>query len=471
VLINGVGEIGSRLPFILTEIYIAKQLGVASYSIWALIQLVVNYNNFAHFGLLSGLAKLEPMSHHLNDPGYLARLRSSAFYPVLIIDLLLVLLVSIAWLLGGEDWLSPIAEYGFTYEVIISLGVLLFIQQTFLYAQVCLQNQIRFGILSAVKLIYSALFMVSVVFVLEDVKISYLVACWSVSFLGASVLMFFALKGLPALCIDKKLLKELFVFGFPVFCVGIIKLFLLSLDRLFIIPSYTAEDFSLYNISMQAMLVMSVLIGLMTRVFSPYFLRMKGDKTGAAKSFYEFLKLSATYGGAIVAFLCCGVFYVIVGFYIPEFKGGVLAGCILIFSGVYQGAAQLTITSAISNHLESVLVKKYIFAGLGYAALLYVVTSAGFRIEIVAICNLMFWIILDCYLCYSLNGDRVRLIFGPVVFGLVLLIACFSSVAFSEDWWVLLLVQLSGLLIFVAGLVVIFRRRSEIFKNLAKVDV
>lgn len=395
---NSIGEIGSRIPFLVTEIVIAKQLGVTLYGYWAIIQLAVNYNNFGHFGIYSGLVKLEPINIGRNKLELVKKLRESSFYSVLVLNVIVILSIIALVFLTKNTLVYGESSDVINFPLMLSMCALLISQQLFLYAQTRLQNVIQFSLLSKGKIIYSIVFMVLVLLMFENVSVVYLVNFWAVAFFSASIYLYCKGALLPKLNIDMALTKTLLITGFPVFILGLTKLYALSIDKFVVLNIQGIEYLSVYNISMQAMLIMGLVIGMLSRVFSPMFLRLVGMQNRSADDFYSFAKTISLEGGAVLAFVLCGVFSVCINLLLGEYQLGIVPGLILIFSGVYQGSVQFAITRAISQDMEFKVVKYFLFCSFIYTIFLYMAASYNENLIVVALINFLFWSVFDNFI-------------------------------------------------------------------------
>ncbi|NUW68973.1 oligosaccharide flippase family protein [Vibrio coralliilyticus] len=426
VVYNGIGEIGSRLPYIVTEIFIAKSLGVANYGIWAIIQLVVNYNNFSHFGLLSGLSKLEPLLIGNQSERKIELLRSNSFYPVAFIDAI-ILFLGLAFYSIGWIKLDIINN---DINLIISLTLLLIMQQLFLYAQVRLQNIVDFKTLSQGKLILSTSFMLFVILQLDALNLDSVVFSWVVSYLITNIYLFLKSQILPRPNFTYSILKELFWVGIPIFLMGIVKLFLVSLDKIAVINYFSSSEVATYNISLQAMLIMTMVIGLISRVFSPIFINVSTKNASQSDAFYYDTKLLSFIGGSILAFICSFLFISIIDNVLPEFESGKIPGVFLIFSGIYQGGIQLAISKVMVLNREKKLLYFYLLSGGSYAAILFFLGSNSFSLISISVTNLIFWIVLDIAVCRAILKEKPTLSFK---YNSVIIIYLFLSVALLES--------------------------------------
>lgn len=427
ILFNGVGEFGSRLPFIFTEIVIAKTLGPVNYAIWAIIQIVISYNNFSHFGLLSGLAKLEPINLGKKNNHKVSLLRSNSFYPVFFLDALVLIAVLIFTFVDIPILQIFSANLGISPDVIVWMAVLIVIQQMFLYIQVRLQNIMQFKILMYMKLSYALFFMCLVFWGQHHLTIELLVKYLLVSLGLVSFYVLLLKKVLPSWSFKASIIKEMFLVGFPVFVVGLIKLFLISLDKILIALYLSKEQLAYYSISFQAMIVASMLVGLISRVFSPIFLKETGKESNNELIFYQSVKSLSMIVGVLLSIFGAFLFQEIVIKFLPDYKEGILAGIVLIFSGLYQGVVQFSITAIIARNKEYKMLFLFLVILLPYLSIMYFVIQFSGDILHVALVNLFFWISLEVILIRVFLNEK-----ASVELILIFMSSLFFAVYFSE---------------------------------------
>lgn len=437
LLFNGCGEILSRVPFVLTEIYIAKHIGVGLYGVWTLVQLCVNYNNFSHFGLLSGLAKLEPLNIN-GKTEYLNNIRSAAFYPVFMLDLVALMLLFLFDSFGVFS--NEVSKY------IYSLSALLFTQQLFLYGQVRLQNMVNFKLLAIGKLVYSFTFMCMVFSSPNKIDLHYLIFAWGFSFILTSTIIYYRARLLPVFSVNLLYIKKLFFVGFPIFLMGVIKLFLTSFDKFILISFYSLSDLGAYNISFQAMMLMTMVIGLLSRVFTPIFLRSYASNSKQSLEFFYGVKKKSFFLGVSVASLCSIAFIFIVECFLVEYKKGIVPGLFLIFSGIYQGGFQITISAVVAKNKENSLLYFYAIFGFVYMAALIFLAYYTNSLWVLSLVNLVFWVSIELAVSTILLGDNIYDLVKVLVYMLAmfLFILCFYLFfGFSLTKWLMVFITMS----------------------------
>lgn len=421
---NGLGEIGSRVPFIISEMLIAKSLGLSQYGIWALIQIVINYNNFSHFGLLSGLAKFEPrLIGKKSSDKLINRIKSNAYYPILVLDIFIILPLLLA--------------YNYFIETVnltlcICVFLLAFLQQIYLFFQTTLQNSLDFKKLSFAKLIYSFIFLCVVLFlhIIDRIEVLNLIIGWIFSLAVVCANLALSKNLMPTFKIDKKTINILFYFGFPVFLVGISKLSLISVDRYFISIYLNNSSLSIYNISFQFMMMISMLVGLVSRVFSPYYLRTNKNNIPHEFDLYYFKKWVLIYS-AFIAFVFVFVFQLFLKYYLTEYSSSYLIGSILIFIGIFQGSMQFTITQYVKNNSELKLFIIFVLANLLYVPSIWAITIIFKDIELIAFFSLIFWVSFEGYFLLKDSGLKsvwLLLLIILLVIYTVFIVLYFNSV-------------------------------------------
>jgi len=232
---------------------------------------------------------------------------------------------------------------------------------------------------------------------------------------------------LPSWSFKASIIKEMFLVGFPVFVVGLIKLFLISLDKILIALYLSKEQLAYYSISFQAMIVASMLVGLISRVFSPIFLKETGKESNNELIFYQSVKSLSMIVGVLLSIFGAFLFQEIVIKFLPDYKEGILAGIVLIFSGLYQGVVQFSITAIIARNKEYKMLFLFLVILLPYLSIMYFVIQFSGDILHVALVNLFFWISLEVILIRVFLNEK-----ASVELILIFMSSLFFAVYFSE---------------------------------------
>ncbi|WP_417319169.1 oligosaccharide flippase family protein [Emcibacter sp.] len=404
---NSLGEIGSRVPLTILEIVMARYLGPASYGIWSTIQLIVNYNNFIHFGFLSALAREEPVLIGQKDFEKADRIRNVVFTAVIAITILLGLFA-----IGGYALLKPEhpewEEYG-SYMLLIY--ILFICQQTFIFWQTTLQNRFHFLLLSIGKLVYSFGFLFLAVIAVMKWNIMGLILSWAASYF--ITIMFFMLREprlIPRPAFDAGELRQLFLVGFPIFLFGISKLLISTIDKITLLSHLGTEQLGYYNVTAAFLAVTVLVAGLVSRVLAPHVMARvgEGNNTEELYSYFSTNSEKAVTYLSLTAGLLAITIQPFLWYILPEYSAGRYVGFILVFAGVLSGVTQFLSSYLIARQRQKKILQHTLASLLVTITAIYLLKSYVNTIEIYALGSALGW----CCYVLLLIGEMLSTTFG-----------------------------------------------------------
>ncbi|RMF12237.1 MAG: hypothetical protein D6763_01260, partial [Alphaproteobacteria bacterium] len=127
---------------------------------------------------------------------------------------------------------------------------LVFAQQGLIYAQTLLQNHLRFSELSKGKLFYALCFLTGVLVIVPVLGLQGAILSWLLAF--ACTTFFYAARNgflIPQPRFDLAEIKALLAIGFPLFVFGVVKLGLLSFDKIAVAIALGKTHVGYYNVS------------------------------------------------------------------------------------------------------------------------------------------------------------------------------------------------------------------------------
>lgn len=403
VLQNSLGEIGSRFPLALGELIIAKVLGPVNYGLWATVQLTVNYNNFSHFGFLSSLAKLEPISIARGDIEESDKQRNSAFSAVLIIDVFLV--VSFMMLGFFTNLFHNLFQYKLT---IVGVALLMLMQQLYIYIEVCLQNRFAFMCWSKGRLLFSIVFLILICATVFSFGLPGLVFAWFLSYL-VSVVYYFTSRPdiIPRFIMPYDKLKEMFWVGFPLYLFGLLKLLVFSLDKVFILYFFGASLLGPYNISASLVAITALLSGVISRVISPHLMNRVGNNHDYDQlySFFKDVSRTGSFGVAVVAGFLAMIFPIFIHLFLNKYTEGIFPGVILIFGGCLAGQVMFVASLLMALDKHAALIKNSIIALFIFCIFFIFIRIVHGSIASVALASVLCWAIYN----YLLLNDVIKI--------------------------------------------------------------
>lgn len=477
---NSIGELLARVPVMLAQILIAKQLGPTVFGIWTAFQLFLNYNSVSSFGFIAALAREEPLALGAKKYVMATTIRSTSFYMAMTIAVLLSILVCALPHMINSNKLDLYRSYSFL------LALLIIVQQAFTYAQASVMNHLDFLRLSVGKLIYGVVYLLSTVSLIYVFGLYGALSAWVFSLLCALLYYFSRVEGVkPKLPFGKVkrhkiYIKKLFKVGFPIYLSSILKLMVSSIDKILVAFLLGATAFGFYSVANFIVLALSILTGLVAKVISPHFLKKIGEGNelnSLLESFERLLK----FANELMSFFClfaCIFFWFLIKFYLREYGSALYCGQILIFSAYFIGVVTFfyTILIALLKTREMIISSlSIILSQIALIMLLYYVFKQH-DITYYAGCSLLLWIIYSLLLYVFLASARqsatdlllsyFRVMIKPISF------SCLAAVAYNfmlSQFPNHLFVPSTSLLLFAVCLAFFLRKKgSSIFVSIRK---
>ena len=353
----GYGELGSRLPLIVLEISIARNLGPFLYGQWSLFYTIIQYGNFIHFGVVSSLARKEPSLIVKEAFETLKDLRSSSFgFQFLIAFFLFLFLLLLHY---TDNSLFQDYQIG----IVLLLLVTIFAQQINLTIQVSALNQYKFNLISRCRLIFAFSFLVlGLIACFTENPIEFLILSWSISILF-SLVYFFSKEPsyFPKPKINFPLIKLLLYDGSPIFFQGILRLGMTNIDRLILWYFSDSESVGIYSIGMFAGSLIYMVSTLVGKVSLPDLLRKKEIATldilkNSTKSTF---KLSVFIGSSLFLIIVfCSPIVII--FFMEQYKKAIFPIFLLSSSSIFLSQSQLASEVLLSFGIKT----KVVFASI-----------------------------------------------------------------------------------------------------------
>lgn len=397
---HGIGEIGSRFPLIALEFLLARLLGPATYGLWSILQTIIQYGNFLHFGTVSSLSRREPGLHVEGKTEEIKALRS-ATYGFQILVVLLVFFVSVCVVM-------VLRLVGMRYEfdfLIPALILTVFLQQVQITQQSSAINNFRFTENSQCRILFSVMFFVlGIASSRLERPLFWLLMAWSGALLcsvGLLLRMVPEIRSLPRFDLLRSvgLVKD----GFPIFFQGLLRLLLTNIDKLamwYLAPAAMLGVYALGTLTAGVCAMMFAIIG---RVSLPTLLRQKAGFEASeliAESIEKTFRLAIQL--AVIVALGVGAFApVLITLALPAYVTGYWSTTILACAGVFLGLAQVAADIMLSFGVKRKVVLATIYALI---AMLCAVLAAWFmfrEIEAIAIATFLVFVGYSVFLCFS----------------------------------------------------------------------
>lgn len=443
-VMNGLGEIGSRFPLLAAEILAARVLGPAVYGLWATVQLMVNYNNFTQFGFISALAREEPRLLAAGKFRQLSLFRNVVFSSCMLLSIIVI--VACLFILRSLD----IYDSGNKNEEIIfyiSISLIFFFQQIYIFWQTSLQNKLEFKLLSAGKILYSVVFALFIFLTIRQFGLLGCLVAWVIGYAAALIFYHFSRTELiPKLFLNAKIALYLFRLGFPIFLAGMLRLGLSTLDKWFVLATLGKTWFGYYNVTAAFLLLTVTLSGVLSRVFSPLLMRMISKETSKKDLLENSLTRTdqcSTFISLLTGLLAISV-QPFIWFVVPDYAEGNISGFILIFAGHFMGIVQFLTAHFVAVKQQMRLLVLTAGALIFLASAVALVLAIGYQsIEIYALLSCLSWLALTGFLTVDMHRDALGSLAGVSVslkkvfssVSLVILISCaiFLSQNYVDD--------------------------------------
>ena len=395
-----IGEALSRVPFVLSEIVIARELGPLLYGYWIMVQLIVNYNNFSHFGMLSSLAKREPILIATKQDDELRVMRGTVFLFGLIVSAIFT-----TGLLFSSQFFSRLFQIIADWETVFSLIVLIFCQQQFLYGTTRLRNVQKFGVLAIWRIVYSVVFLAVVIWQSQDLVLISLIQAWAAAFFISTLFFGFRFGLFPLPSWSSSVASKLFFIGFPIFLMGLTKLALVTADKIVLFRIASLEEVSYYGISLQASLLMTVLVSALGRVYMPMYLH---DKAAGVSTIIEqnrmYEKIWIFF--SLASYSAMVVYAMVIKIWLPQYVEGIVPGFFLIYSGLIQGMIALSIVFVVAEDKEYYAMFAFLIATVGAVIITFLVFRYTNSLIAIGGTNLLTWYLTNLFLL-KIDGTSI----------------------------------------------------------------
>lgn len=391
---NGIGEAGSRIPLMGIEILAANVFGPTIYGLWASIQLVLSYNNFSHFGIVSAYARIEPKLLEQSQ-----RVRARIVRNVSFTISLSLSLVTIAILIPSLALSSFWIEHSSSVLFAVSVGFLFFAQNFYVFIQTSLQNRLNFKELSFSKLVYSISFFFFFLIGHYSLGIVGATIAWALSyFLGISVIMWGRSNFSLGLLYRSQTAKRLFRLGLPIFSSSIARLCLATFDKWSVVTMLGKEALGIYSASFAFLLLGTTFSGIVSRVYSPYVMRESANSLHATSRVNILLEIArhcsilvSVANGALLVLLSPTIKLLL-----PAYTEGIFPGYLLIITGHLIGVNQFLVSIFVALELQNKLLKiSAFFTGSAILSVILVSKLLSPTMTLIALLSCLVWLFFN----------------------------------------------------------------------------
>jgi len=256
---------------ILSGLVIAKVLGPAAFGVFSALMLIVNYSQYSHLGLFPAMLKKIPFYRGKKEYNRAQKTEDIAFSGAMIIIIFISLVLIIA-----SFFITRLDNHTINGIRIVSLIIIL--QQIFFFYQNHLRVEKKFLMIGKTLLIYSITYFISIIILIMRFRFEGVLFA---SLIAYCIVIFYILRKERfkfKITIMPRRIVELMKFGFPLLTIGIMSIFLLSIDKLMIIKFMDKVQLGYYSIGIMAAEIISFTPHSISYVMFPHFLERYGEK-------------------------------------------------------------------------------------------------------------------------------------------------------------------------------------------------
>ncbi|MEN3044536.1 MAG: lipopolysaccharide biosynthesis protein [Candidatus Hydrothermales bacterium] len=261
----------------LGTLFVAKILEPDGYGGYSAYKLIISYIINLQLGVFQGLQREIPYVKALGEYKKLQSLLNSVFSFTIYVSIISIFIILI-FSLNSSPFFKKI------FILTLPFVPLYFFKELFKFSLKGLENFIGLSILN----------------IFDSVTVIFFAIIFSIFFKAEGAVLGFALSHLVlfflALFITKKIflgiklnfedIKSLFKVGFPIFFIGVLNIFLFSIDRLFILGTYGRESFGIYVMALNFLNLISQVPVAFAVVLLPFLTRKKALE-GSLERFIE----------------------------------------------------------------------------------------------------------------------------------------------------------------------------------------
>ncbi len=256
---------------ILTGLVIAKVLGPAEFGVYSALMLIVTYSQYSHLGLLHAIIKKVPFYKGRNEYEKAKETKNIAFTGAMVI----ILLISLTFIIASF-FIKNLDTH--TINGIRIVALIIILQRIFFFYQTHLRVEKKILMVGKTLLVYSIIYFICIIpliirFRLEGIFFASLIAyCIVIFYIFKKEKFKFKITIMP------KKTVQLMRFGFPLLTMGIMSVFLLSIDKLMIIKFMDKVQLGYYSIGIMAAEIISFIPHSISYIIFPRFLERYGEK-------------------------------------------------------------------------------------------------------------------------------------------------------------------------------------------------
>ncbi|PIZ53939.1 hypothetical protein COY26_00465, partial [Candidatus Woesearchaeota archaeon CG_4_10_14_0_2_um_filter_33_10] len=335
--------------------------------------LIVTYSQYSDLGLLYAMVKKVPFYKGKKEYNKAKETKSIAFSGAIAI----IFIASLA-LIISSFFIKNLAPNTINSLRVIALIIIL--QQIFFFYQNHLKVEKKFLMIGKTLLVYSITYFIFILILIIKFRLE---GVFFASLIAYAIVLFYIFKKekfkFKIIIMPKKVL-QLIRFGFPLLTIGIMSIFLLSIDKLMIIKFMDKVQLGYYSIATTLSWIIYFIPQTISYVMLPHFLERYGEKEDKL-----YLKSHLFQPTSIISYLMpvvMGLVFITVPvaiyYILPKYIAGIMPAkiliCAIFFMSIIVAANSFLITinkerkilllQAVSIMLAIIL--NYVFIIRGY---------------------------------------------------------------------------------------------------------
>lgn len=430
-----VGNIISSVLTIFRQFFIAAVLEPSQFGIWNLLRVLLGYAHFSDLGISSGALYEKSKYHGLNNFDKAKEVGFNGFNSVLFLNILLSILVLILSFLK-----LPFLEDYTIILWLLSISLVTFSVSNFLNVEARVNHKFfNLGIFliisSSVSLILS--------YICFKISSNYLMELFALSWImGVAISTIFLIFSFPiklSFNLDYKLIKQLFLIGFPISIVPILMLVFRTIDRWLLANIVSANELGFYTLGATIGLFLTTLPATIATTISPQLIENYSISNDSGSSKYLLLN-SLFISGLLMAFIA-GLLYLslpfLINYFLQQYYSGIFIIQIVVMFNCIIFSLPIT-----TNHLLSIGKKKILLAILAFAIaiILIIINIFSSYFSIIGLCyaigviSIFFSLILVYISIHSLSYRFINIVYLILLFHLPSVACIFLANYIMEDF-------------------------------------
>jgi O-antigen/teichoic acid export membrane protein len=380
-------------------------LGPAQLGIWNLMTVIVGYGANAHLGILHGLNKKIPFLRGQGRAQEIEDLRDSVWWANLLLGL-----GAGGSLLVASFLVAP--PYASATRIV---AVVVLLQMVYVYYFCTLRADSRFSLVSRGIALLSLLSSIFIVLLAYGFPNRLQGALWglAISYVVVNTYWFVQADYRFTLGIKRALIAESFRIGLPLITLGIIDMFLLSLDRWLIAWKFSAASLGYYSIGIMASNLLGLVPASAANVLYPRMLE-RFAQTGKATTISGYL-LHPVRAIAVLMALLVGAATILIPIVLhallPKYGPSIPLLQILVPGAFFLGLTPVTGNYVIAINRQGALLRVQVAAIAVGLAIDLILLHLGHGVQGVAYGTLC------CYAVYGVGYLYLALSFADVARG------------------------------------------------------